>query len=77
LLSLDLTFDYADSFGLDRNLSVDGVRVFSEMPLLGNESEVQFGAWTMFITGKIAIVPDLTEPYEYPDIDRLKAEISS
>jgi len=77
LLSGDLTFYDADKFGLDRNTSVAGMRIFSETSPLGNEEGDPFDVWKEFLMEKISIIPDLTEPYEHTDIDRLKAEISS
>lgn len=69
----DLTFNHADEYGLDRNFHFNGVQIFDER---NPETDVRWNTWNDFIDEKLSIIPDKTEPYAYPDIEDLKANIA-
>jgi len=56
---------------LDPNLEIDGVKLFQSRLKANNK------LWEGFVEKQLSLIPDETEPYVYPDIDRLRTEISS
>lgn len=80
LVNRDITDVNARKMGLPIDLKIDGIIVFKQKAtstMNPSEDDLDWeDMWSKFVVNKLKQVPDHSEPFEHPDIEELKSQVS-